>query len=158
MDATIQKSSHVDSRCTSLSEERYVLRVSHDYLSLFRPCRALDSFQALLAEKSHCLAHPDALISAVGTKVYEFVSGQWREDAAWSALLGEGWDLAVAREAAYSTLAQVGVELAETSFIYLQSGGKTSLLDALDQVNWVCSDRQALKSNTEVVGVIVSEL
>ncbi|MEW5316387.1 MAG: hypothetical protein WDW38_007764 [Sanguina aurantia] len=70
--------------------------------------RALDSFQALLSDKSHCLAHPDALISAVGTKVYEFESGRWREDQEWTALLGEGWDLAVAREAAYRTLAQVG--------------------------------------------------
>lgn len=90
--------------------------VSRQYLCFCRPSRALDSFQALLDEKSHCLAHPDALISAVGTKVYEFVSGQWREDVAWAALLGEGWDLAVAREAAYSTLAQVGIRFAETCF------------------------------------------
>ncbi|MEW5307867.1 MAG: hypothetical protein WDW36_010240 [Sanguina aurantia] len=73
--------------------------------------RALDSFQALLSDKSHCLAPPDALISAVGTKVYEFESGRWREDQEWTALLGEGWDLAVAREAAYRTLAQVGKDV-----------------------------------------------
>lgn len=32
-------------------------------------CRSLDSFKALAKEKGHCLAMPDALISAVGTKV-----------------------------------------------------------------------------------------
>jgi hypothetical protein len=31
--------------------------------------RSLASFTTLLADKAHCLAHPDALISAVGTKV-----------------------------------------------------------------------------------------
>lgn len=32
-------------------------------------CRALSSFQQLLQDKGHCLAHPDVLLSAVGTKV-----------------------------------------------------------------------------------------
>jgi hypothetical protein len=32
-------------------------------------CRALGSFQQLLKDKGHCLAHPDVLLSAVGTKV-----------------------------------------------------------------------------------------
>jgi len=31
--------------------------------------RSLPQFLELMQKKSHCLAHPDALISAVGTKV-----------------------------------------------------------------------------------------
>ena len=33
--------------------------------------RALDLFEKLLEEKSHCLAEPDMLISSVGTKIYK---------------------------------------------------------------------------------------
>ena len=32
--------------------------------------RALASFEQLLRDKAHCMAQPDALISAVGTKVW----------------------------------------------------------------------------------------
>jgi hypothetical protein len=32
------------------------------------PRRSLESFQGLQQDKAHCLAHPDVLISAVGTR------------------------------------------------------------------------------------------
>lgn len=57
------------------------------------------------------MAHPDALISAVGTKIYSSVSGgAWREDTAWSATLDESWSVNATREASYKALALVGKE------------------------------------------------
>lgn len=38
-------------------------------LLVYNTGRSLQSFQQLLADKGHCLARPDVLISAVGTKV-----------------------------------------------------------------------------------------
>lgn len=70
-------------------------------------CRALGSFQQLLKDKAHCMAHPDALISAVGTKVYRFEAGSWQEDMAWSATLDQGWNAEAVREACYKALAMV---------------------------------------------------
>ncbi len=58
--------------------------------------------------KAGCLAHPDVLISAVGTKVYNFSNGSWVEDAKWRARLDEGWVVGAVRDAAYSALAMVG--------------------------------------------------
>ena len=54
------------------------------------------------------MAHPDALISAVGTKIYSHEGGAWREDAAWAASLNEAWSVTVVREASYQALAAVG--------------------------------------------------
>lgn len=57
------------------------------------------------------MALPDALISSVGTKVFQRrVDGSWAEDLQWSACLDEGWDLNQAREAAYHAVAAVGRE------------------------------------------------
>eukprot|EP00983_Pelagomonas_calceolata_P104275 1159006-Pelagomonas_calceolata.AAC.6 len=61
-----------------------------------------------MKEKGHFLAHPDALISAVGTKVHSFDGESWREDAAWTAQLDKDWDLVAVRDAAYKALTQVG--------------------------------------------------
>lgn len=73
--------------------------------------RAMDSFKQLCQEKQHCMALPDALISSVGTKVFQRrVDGSWAEDLQWSACLDEGWDLNQAREAAYHAVAAVGRE------------------------------------------------
>lgn len=55
------------------------------------------------------MAHPDALISAVGTKVYRFEAGSWQEDMAWSATLDQGWNAEAVREACYKALAMVGL-------------------------------------------------
>ncbi len=72
------------------------------------PRRALESFQALQQDKAHCLAHPDVLISAVGTKIYMMhEGGAWQEDSSWVALLDKGWEGQVVRDAAYSALAKV---------------------------------------------------
>jgi sucrose-6F-phosphate phosphohydrolase len=74
--------------------------------------RALDLFEALLAEKRGVLAEPDMLISSVGTKIYTKIytrrGAGWREDEAYAAALGRGWDLEAVREAAYAALAAVG--------------------------------------------------
>ncbi|GBF87879.1 sucrose phosphatase [Raphidocelis subcapitata] len=78
-------------------------------LLVYNTGRSLESFKQLLAEKGHCLSRPDVLISAVGTKIYNYVgSGRWREDEGWLARLTEGWDLTAVREAAYAALAEVG--------------------------------------------------
>lgn len=72
--------------------------------------RALDSFKQLLQDKSHCLAHPDVLISAVGTKIYNYSpESGWREDKGWVEQLDVGWRVEAVREAAYAALAKVGV-------------------------------------------------
>ncbi|KAG1661702.1 hypothetical protein FOA52_002038 [Chlamydomonas sp. UWO 241] len=74
--------------------------------------RALKSFQALMKEKAHCMAHPDALISAVGTKVYLCSpEGKWAEDTAWSSTLNDAWDVEAVRETGYKALATVGMDL-----------------------------------------------
>lgn len=72
--------------------------------------RSLDSFLSLMREKSSCLAHPDILISAVGTKIYNYKGKTWEEDHQWVKLLDKEWDVQVVREAAYSSLAKVGKE------------------------------------------------
>ncbi len=55
------------------------------------------------------MAQPDALISAVGTKVYgRDGSGAWVEDEAWSGQLDEAWDVQAIRNAGYKALTQVG--------------------------------------------------
>ncbi len=74
--------------------------------------RSLESFLELLQSKRQCLAVPDALITAVGTKLYEHDAAatgqhQWREDAVWLSQLDWGWDLELAREACYRALAEV---------------------------------------------------
>jgi hydroxymethylpyrimidine pyrophosphatase-like HAD family hydrolase len=38
------------------------------------------------------------------------LTGTWEEDAAYSTLLDQGWDLAIAREACYAALAAVGAD------------------------------------------------
>lgn len=61
-----------------------------------------------MKEKRHCLAEPDVLITAVGTKIYNNNGGKWTEDRGWIERLDEGWKLDVVREAAYGALAAVG--------------------------------------------------
>jgi hypothetical protein len=47
------------------------------------------------------------LISAVGTKIYNWEAGQWVEDPAWETTLAQGWDGEVVRGAAYEALNKV---------------------------------------------------
>jgi hypothetical protein len=71
-------------------------------------CRALDSFKQLLSDKAHCLAHPDVLISAVGTKIYNYTPNSgWQEDKGWASQLDVGWRVEAVRDAAYAALANV---------------------------------------------------
>uniref|UniRef100_A0A7S3RAP8 Sucrose phosphatase-like domain-containing protein n=1 Tax=Dunaliella tertiolecta TaxID=3047 RepID=A0A7S3RAP8_DUNTE len=88
-------------------EEEAVTRGSGSVL-VYNTGRSLDSFLGLMKEKGHFLAHPDALISAVGTKVHSFDGESWREDAAWTAQLDKDWDLVAVRDAAYKALTQAG--------------------------------------------------
>ncbi len=74
--------------------------------------RSLESFAALIRDKRDVMATPDALVCAVGTKVYRRARGSnpplpawlgWEEDPAWTARLDRGWDfdavLEIARDA-----------------------------------------------------------
>eukprot|EP00879_Flechtneria_rotunda_P009113 GHRR01009540.1.p1 GENE.GHRR01009540.1~~GHRR01009540.1.p1 ORF type:complete len:351 (+),score=105.97 GHRR01009540.1:250-1302(+) len=81
-------------------------------LLVYNTGRALDSFERLLTEKAHCLGHPDILISAVGTKIYNFTpDGVWKEDQGWMRQLDLDWKVGAVREAAYAALAKVGKEV-----------------------------------------------
>ncbi|KAL4859929.1 Fumarylacetoacetase [Chlorella vulgaris] len=55
--------------------------------------RALDLFEQLLGEKGGCMAEPDMLVSAIGTRIYVKQQGRWVEDEAFTASLGQGWQL-----------------------------------------------------------------
>jgi sucrose-6F-phosphate phosphohydrolase len=80
-------------------------------LLVYNTGRSLESFKQLLHDKGHALARPDVLISAVGTKVYNYAgAGAWAEDAGWTAQLDEGWELGAVRDAAYAALAATGRE------------------------------------------------
>jgi hypothetical protein len=87
--------------------------------------RALDSFKQLLSDKAHCLAHPDILISAVGTKVYKYTPDKgWQEDKGWGAQLDVGWRVQAVREAAYAALANVSEQ-----WVRFTSSGATALVN-----------------------------
>jgi len=73
--------------------------------------RSLDSFMQLMKDKAHCMAHPQSLISAVGTKVYNNDGSGWKEDRGWTSLLDDAWNISTARDAGYKALAQVGKDL-----------------------------------------------
>ena len=78
-------------------------------LLVYNTGRSLDSFEQLLRDKAGCLARPDVLIGAVGTKIFNYAgAGRWAEDAGWAARLDEGWDLDAVRDAAYRALAEAG--------------------------------------------------
>ena len=77
--------------------------------------RSLESFESLAEAKGGILAVPDALICAVGTKVYrrrggEGAGGEWTEDAEWTARLDEGWDFDVVMKAAAAAVRAAGDE------------------------------------------------
>lgn len=100
-------------------------------VSIVNCCRALDSFKSLLQEKAHCLAHPDVLISAVGTKIYNYTpDAGWQEDMGWSKQLDQGWKVAAVRDAAYAALAQVHVT--EMCWMLLVRGPRDS------KTGWEC--------------------
>lgn len=76
---------------------------------VFSTGRALSSFEALAAEQgAELLPVPDALICAVGTRVYRRGEGAWVEDAAWTAQLDAEWDLAAMREITYGAWRSAG--------------------------------------------------
>jgi hypothetical protein len=77
--------------------------------------RSLGQFNGLLADKGGVLPVPDALITAVGTKVFLLDrqggtrgtapgAGAWVEDSQWGAILDRGWDLGGARAAAQAAV------------------------------------------------------
>ena len=77
--------------------------------------RSQGQFEGLLKDKNGALPLPDALITAVGTKIFLLnreggtrgtASGlEWHEDLQWSTVLDENWDLKVAREAGAAAVA-----------------------------------------------------
>jgi hypothetical protein len=94
--------------------------------------RSLASFASLIEEKAAVMATPDALICAVGTKVYRrvvvpnapasvaraaaaargFRAGAyaWIEDDAWTSRLDDGWDFEKVAAAAAAAVAAAGTE------------------------------------------------
>ena len=55
---------------------------------VFSTGRTLSQYLELAEEKAGYIAQPDALISAVGTRVYNQVTpGAWEEDAGWTVRL-----------------------------------------------------------------------
>mmetsp|Transcript_667 Transcript_667/g.1395 ORF Transcript_667/g.1395 Transcript_667/m.1395 type:complete len:417 (+) Transcript_667:100-1350(+) len=71
-------------------EEEAVWRGS---VLVFSSGRTLEQYLELAAEKDGVIASPDALVSAVGTRVYTRLGQeQWEEDDAWTATLDEGWN------------------------------------------------------------------
>ena len=77
-------------------------------LLVYNTGRAVDKFQELCQQKQHCLAMPDVLISAVGTKVYNWQQGSWVEDAQYASRLDHAWKLDSVRDATYAALAAAG--------------------------------------------------
>ena len=84
--------------------------LSRGSLLVYNTGRAIDKFEELCREKQHCLAMPDVLMSSVGTKVYNWKSGAWTEDAEYAKRLDKAWKLEVVREATYAALAAAGKE------------------------------------------------
>ena len=72
--------------------------------------RSLASFLRLLDKKMNCLDIPDALVCAVGTKIYSYHLGEWLEDAAWTEQLTEAWDLTTVQDATRHVVKSVGSE------------------------------------------------
>ncbi|KAK9810564.1 hypothetical protein WJX73_000994 [Symbiochloris irregularis] len=79
--------------------------------------RSLGQFQELLQTKADCLAVPNALITAVGTKIFwlrrhgtgpDVNTLDWVEDLAWQHRLSHNWDLAVVREVGAQVIAECG--------------------------------------------------
>jgi len=72
---------------------------------VFNTGRSIGKVCSLFVEKAGLLAVPKAVITAVGTKIFErnmkyppeMVEG-WDEDLSWAERLDEGWDLEVVRE------------------------------------------------------------
>ncbi len=60
------------------------------------------------------MAWPDAVITAVGTRVFSYDDdgggGGWVEDAAWSRSLDEGWSVQAVRQGVHAAMSMVGVD------------------------------------------------
>lgn len=71
--------------------------------------RTLVQYLELAQEKEGLLAQPDALISAVGTRVYNYDgAGEWEEDAMWTTALDDQWSEQVVRDACASAVELCG--------------------------------------------------
>lgn len=84
--------------------------------------RSIGQFQGLLQQKKGALPLPDAIITAVGTKIFLLdqeggsrgtTSGiAWKEDEVWSRMLDENWDLESIRAAVNDSMASIPSESA----------------------------------------------
>ena len=76
---------------------------------VFNTGRSIGSVRSLLEEKKGCLAMPDTVITAVGTKIFvpeHLADGSliWKEDEAWRDSLDAGWDLRAVQAAASAVI------------------------------------------------------
>ena len=69
--------------------------------------RPYQSVEQLLRDKADCLAHPDAIVTSVGTRLHCFLGGTWREDETWTASLDEGWSVDAVLGAVHKSIAEV---------------------------------------------------
>lgn len=84
--------------------------------------RSLGQFIGLLEEKKGILPVPDAIITAVGTKIFLLdpetgtrataTGTSWKEDKVWAQMLDEYWDLESARKAATEAISLAAPETA----------------------------------------------
>eukprot|EP00884_Botryococcus_braunii_P004434 jgi/Botrbrau1/13992/Bobra.150_1s0004.1 len=82
--------------------------------------RSLGQFMSLHEEKNGTLALPNALITAVGTKIFLLDNsgsdrstasgGQWKEDMHWAHRLDKGWNLAEVKRVAGQIVDRLGSE------------------------------------------------
>lgn len=72
--------------------------------------RSIGQVMSLFKEKQGALAVPDAIVSAVGTKIFLREAGAvegewcWREDLEWKAQLDKGWDLVPVKAACQAVI------------------------------------------------------
>ena len=110
---------HFWSRQVALTDSKLVYntgrQVSKEFLSPGSTTgnftvRSLTSCLKLLKEKKHCLAMPDVLISAVGTKIHMCEAERWPEHPNWAERLNEDWDVKVVWNTAKAAVEKVGYD------------------------------------------------
>ena len=124
--------------------------------------RSLGQFQGLLQDKGGALPVPDALITAVGTKIFLLdreggtrgtASGlAWVEDLQWARVLDGGWDLDVVKAAAIEAMASIP----EGTAHWLDDGSEHPHRIALSvQAHAVPAVKKSIERITRTLGIRV---
>ncbi|KAH7618839.1 putative sucrose-phosphatase 1 [Nannochloris sp. 'desiccata'] len=124
--------------------------------------RSLGQFQGLLEAKGGALPVPDALITAVGTKIFLLdreggtrgtASGlSWQEDTQWAGILSGGWNLEIVRAAGAEAITLVP----ENTAHWLDDGSEHPHRIALSvRADLVPTVTESVKNATKLQGVRV---